>query len=155
MADHIEIPLLAAGGIADGRQMLAAMILGADGVQVGTRFAATHEASSHDLFKEQIVLAKEGTTHLTLKELAPVRLIRNPFWEQVQEAYAKGASVEELKTLLGRGRAKIGMFEGDLIEGELEIGQGSALIDEIKSAKDVVEDMMREFENARSLLSKI
>lgn len=152
VADQIQIPLLAAGGIADGRQMLAAMILGADGVQVGTRFAATHEASSHDLFKEQIVKAKEGTTHLTLKELAPVRLIRNPFWQQVQEAYEKGASVEELKTLLGRGRAKKGMFEGDLIDGELEIGQGSALIDEIKSAKEVVEDLMTEFEAAKKRL---
>lgn len=151
VADHIQIPLLAAGGIADGRQMLAAMVLGADGVQVGTRFAATHEASSHDLFKEQIVKAKEGTTHLTLKELAPVRLIRNPFWQQVQEAYEKGASVEELKTLLGRGRAKKGMFEGDLVEGELEIGQGSALISEIKSAKEVVADLITEFHDAKSL----
>lgn len=155
VADHIQIPLLAAGGIADGRQMLAAMVLGADGVQVGTRFAATHEASSHDLFKEQIVKAKEGTTHLTLKELAPVRLIRNPFWQQVQEAYEKGASVEELRTLLGRGRAKKGMFEGDMAEGELEIGQGSSLINEIKSAKEVVTDMMREFEVAKVNVSTL
>ena len=154
VADHIEIPLLAAGGIADGRQMLAAMILGADGVQVGTRFAATHEASSHDLFKEQIVLAKEGATHLTLKELAPVRLIRNEFWEKVQQAYQNGATTEDLKVLLGRGRAKKGMFEGDLIEGELEIGQGSALINEIKSVQQVIADMMAEYQDAKSRMSQ-
>lgn len=155
VADHIEIPLLAAGGIADGRQMLAAMILGADGVQVGTRFAATLEASSHKLFKDQIVKAKEGTTHLTLKELAPVRLIRNEFWQKVQEAYQHCATKEELITLLGRGRAKKGMFEGDLVEGELEIGQGSSLINEIKSAQQVIEDMLKEYNEAKSTLKTL
>lgn len=155
VADHIEIPLLAAGGIADGRQMLAAMILGADGVQVGTRFAATLEASSHKLFKDQIVKAKEGTTHLTLKELAPVRLIRNEFWQKVQEAYQHCATKDELITLLGRGRAKKGMFEGDLVEGELEIGQGSSLINEIKSAQQVIEDMLKEYNEAKSTLKTL
>ena len=154
VANHINIPLLAAGGIATGKQMLAAMILGADGVQIGSRFAATYEASSHDLFKEQIVLAKEGATHLTLKELAPVRLIRNEFWQEVQNAYANCSSTEELKELLGRGRAKKGMFEGNLTEGELEIGQGSSLIDEIKSVKDVFTDLLEEYENVRKLVGK-
>ena len=155
VVDHIEIPLLAAGGIADGRQMLAAMIMGADGVQVGTRFAATFEASSHKLFKDQIVKAKEGTTHLTLKELAPVRLIRNEFWQKIQEAYQHCATKEELITLLGRGRAKKGMFEGDLVEGELEIGQGSSLINEIKSAQQVIEDMLKEYNAAKSTLKTL
>lgn len=155
VVDHIEIPLLAAGGIADGRQMLAAMIMGADGVQVGTRFAATFEASSHKLFKDQIVKAKEGTTHLTLKELAPVRLIRNEFWQKIQEAYQHCATKEELITLLGRGRAKKGMFEGDLVEGELEIGQGSSLINEIKSAQQVIEDMLKEYNEAKSTLKTL
>ncbi|MDO5654544.1 MAG: nitronate monooxygenase [Flavobacteriaceae bacterium] len=148
VAHHIDIPLLAAGGITTGSQMLAAMILGADGVQIGTRFAATHEASSHDLFKEQIVLAKEGTTQLTLKELAPVRLIKNEFWQKIQDAYQNGATIEDLQALLGRGRAKKGMFEGDLVEGELEIGQGAALIHEIKSAQQVVDDLIMEFNSA-------
>ena len=151
VANHIHIPLLAAGGIAIGRQMLAAMILGADGVQIGSRFAATHEASSHDLFKEQIVKAKEGATQLTLKELAPVRLMRNEFWQEVQNAYAHCATKEDLIQLLGRGRAKKGMFEGNLTKGELEIGQGSALINEIKSVKEVMQDLILEFENAQRL----
>lgn len=155
VAQHIQIPLLAAGGIATGQQMLAAMILGADGVQVGSRFAATHEASSHPSFKDEIVKANEGDTHLTLKELAPVRLIRNEFWNQVQQAYAKGASKEDLQTLLGRGRAKKGMFEGDLIEGELEIGQGSSLIKDIISAEEVVQKMMSEFEEAKNRLQSL
>ncbi|MEM7485422.1 MAG: nitronate monooxygenase, partial [Bacteroidota bacterium] len=119
--EKINIPLIAAGGIATGRSMLAAMVLGADGVQVGSRFAASVEGSSHDLFKEQIVNAKEGDTQLTLKELAPVRLLKNKFYKDVQNAYADGATVEGLKKLLGRARAKRGMFEGDLNEGELEI----------------------------------
>ncbi|MBS9463741.1 nitronate monooxygenase [Flagellimonas sp. 389] len=143
--EEIDIPLIAAGGIATGRAMLAAMVLGADGVQVGSRFAASVEGSSHDLFKEQIVTAKEGDTQLTLKELAPVRLLKNKFYKDVQNAYADGATVEDLKNLLGRARAKRGMFEGDLNEGELEIGQVSGLIHEIKSAASIVEDLMAGF----------
>lgn len=146
---ELEIPLIAAGGIATGRAMLAAMTLGADGVQVGSRFVATHEASSHLAFKQAVVDAKEGDTHLTLKELAPVRLIKNKFWNDVQELYKSGPSVEQLKGLLGRARAKKGMFEGDLIEGELEIGQVSGLIDEIIPAAQVVKNMVSEYEQAR------
>lgn len=146
---ELEVPLIAAGGIATGRAMLAAMTLGADGVQVGSRFVATHEASSHLAFKNAVVDAKEGDTHLTLKELAPVRLIRNKFWQDVQDLYTTGPSKEELKELLGRARAKKGMFEGDLIEGELEIGQVSGLIDEIVPAAQVVNDMVAEYEIAR------
>ncbi|AYN69650.1 nitronate monooxygenase [Euzebyella marina] len=147
--EQIEIPLIAAGGIATGRAMLAAMILGADGVQVGTRFVASNEASSHELFKRSVVEAGEGATHLTLKELAPVRLIKNKFYNDVQEAYAQGASVEQLKSLLGRGRAKLGMFEGNMEEGELEIGQVSAIIHDIKPAADIVADLMSEFNLAK------
>ncbi len=147
--EQLEIPLIAAGGIATGEQMLAAMILGADGVQVGSRFVATPEASSHDSFKEVVVGAKEGDTQLTLKELAPVRLIKNEFYHQVVQAYQKGASLEELKVLLGRGRAKKGMFEGDLIEGELEIGQVSALIHDIQPASMVVQELITDFKKAK------
>lgn len=147
--DKLNIPLIAAGGIATGRQMLAAMVLGADGVQVGSRFVASNEASSHQLFKEEVVKAKEGDTQLTLKELAPVRLLKNDFYKAVQDAYAKGASIEELKEVLGRARAKKGMFEGDLQEGELEIGQVSALIESIKPAAQIVEELVVEFENAK------
>ena len=153
--EKIDIPLLAAGGIATGRAMLAAMVLGADGVQVGSRFVASHEASSHTLFKQKVVEAGEGDTHLTLKELAPVRLLKNKFYNDVQQAYAQGATVEELKSLLGRARAKRGMFEGDMEEGELEIGQVSALIHDIRPAADIVADMMGEFEVARRELSDL
>lgn len=146
---ELEVPLLAAGGIATGRAMLAAMTLGVDGVQVGSRFVATDEASSHLAFKKAVVDAKEGDTHLTLKELAPVRLIRNKFWQDVQDLYATGPTKEDLKTLLGRARAKKGMFEGDLHEGELEIGQVSGLIDNIIPAAQVVNDMVAEYETAR------
>lgn len=145
----INIPLIAAGGIATGRAMLAALVLGAEGVQVGSRFVASHEASSHDLFKQKVVEAGEGDTHLTLKELAPVRVIKNKFYNDVMQAYADGATTEGLKALLGRARAKRGMFEGDMEEGELEIGQVSALIHDIKPAADIVADMMEEFEVAR------
>lgn len=148
--EKIDIPLIAAGGIGTGRAMLAAMILGADGVQVGSRFVASPEASSHELFKQKVVEAMEGDTQLTLKELAPVRLIKNKFYRDVQEAYSKGASIEQLKELLGRARAKKGMFEGDLEEGELEIGQVSALIHDIRPAAQIIADMMREFNEARS-----
>ena len=141
--------MIAAGGIATGKAMLAAMVLGADGVQIGSRFVASEEASSHLLFKEMVVKAKEGDTQLTLKELAPVRMLKNKFFNDVQEAYAQGASVEELKELLGRARAKKGMFEGDLEEGELEIGQVSGLIHDIKPAGQIVKDLMTEFNRAK------
>lgn len=147
--EKIHIPLIAAGGIATGRAMLAAMVLGADGVQVGSRFVASHEASSHDQFKQRVVEAGEGDTHLTLKELTPVRLLKNKFYQDIQKAYADGATTEALKDLLGRARAKRGMFEGDIEEGELEIGQVSALIHDIKPAAEIVADMMAEFERAK------
>lgn len=153
--EKIDIPLIAAGGIATGRAMLAAMVLGADGVQVGSRFVASHEASSHDLFKQKVVEAGEGDTQLTLKEFAPVRLLKNKFYRDVQQAYARGATSEDLKTLLGRARAKRGMFEGDMDEGELEIGQVSAQIRDIKSAADIVADMMREFGVAKQEISQM
>lgn len=147
--EEVKVPLIAAGGIATGRAMLAAMVLGADGVQVGSRFVASHEASSHRDFKEKVVAAKEGDTQLTLKELAPVRLLKNKFFDDVQEAYAKGAGVEELRKLLGRARAKKGMFEGDMEEGELEIGQVAALIHSIKPAAEIVKEFIQEFEQAK------
>ena len=144
----IRIPLIAAGGIAGGRAMLAAMVLGADGVQVGSRFVASHEASSHPNFKQRVVESGEGDTFLTLKELAPVRLLKNKFSDAILEAYARGANPDELRTLLGRSRAKRGMFEGDLHEGELEIGQVAAQIRDIRPAADIVADMMQEFRAA-------
>ena len=153
--EKISIPLIAAGGIATGRSMLAVMVLGADGVQVGSRFVASDEASSHMLFKQKVVEAGEGDTQLTLKELAPVRLIKNKFYNDIQQAYENGASVEQLKTLLGRARAKRGMFEGDMDEGELEIGQVSALIHDIKPAAQIVAEMVREFEQAKVQVSKL
>ncbi|NJW51683.1 NAD(P)H-dependent flavin oxidoreductase [Salinimicrobium oceani] len=148
--EQIRIPLIAAGGIATGRGMLAAMVLGADAVQVGSRFVASEEASSHPKFKELVVAAKEGDTILTLKELAPVRLLKNRFFEQVSELYTQSPSREQLIQLLGRARAKKGMFEGDLEEGELEIGQISGLIHDIKPAAQIVRDMMREFDEAKA-----
>jgi len=150
--EKITIPLIAAGGIATGSAMMACMILGADGVQVGSRFVASDEASSHQLFKEKVVEAKEGDTQLTLKELAPVRLLKNKFYEEIQEAYSNCATTQELKTLLGKARAKKGMFEGDMEAGELEIGQVAALINNIKPAADIVADMMNEFKLARALV---
>ncbi|MCM4168835.1 NADH:quinone reductase [Arenibacter antarcticus] len=150
----INIPLIAAGGIATGKAMLAAMVLGADGVQVGSRFVASNEASSHAAFKQKVVEAGEGATQLTLKELAPVRMLKNKFFQDVQEAYAKGASVADLKTLLGRARAKRGMFEGDLEEGELEIGQVAAIIHDIRPAATIVQDMMEEFKEAQKEVAK-
>ena len=150
--EKINIPLIAAGGIATGSAMLAVMILGADGVQVGSRFVASEEASSHQLFKEKVVEAGEGDTHLTLKELAPVRLLKNKFYNDVQAAYEQGYGIEELKDLLGRARAKRGMFEGDLEEGELEIGQVSALIHDIKPAAEIIADMIQEFREAQDKL---
>lgn len=150
----ITIPLLAAGGIATGKAMLAVMVLGADGVQIGSRFAASQESSAHQLFKEAIVAAKEGDTVLTLKELAPVRLIKNAFYEKVAALYQTAPSIEELKRLLGRARAKRGMFEGDLEEGELEIGQVSGMIDEILPAATIVENIINDYTQAREALNK-
>jgi len=153
--EKISIPLIAAGGIATGKAMLAVMVLGADGVQIGSRFVASDEASSHMLFKQKVVEAGEGDTQLTLKELAPVRLIKNKFYHDIQRAYENGASMEQLKTLLGRARAKRGMFEGDMDEGELEIGQVSALIHDIKPAAQIVAEMIREFEQAKVQIPKL
>jgi enoyl-[acyl-carrier protein] reductase II len=141
----VTIPVIAAGGIATGRQMLAAMVLGADGVQVGSRFVASEEASSHINFKNGVIAAQEGDTHLSLKQLTPVRLLKNDFFVQVQDAENKSASVDELNKLLGRGRAKLGMFEGDMEAGELEIGQVSALIKDIKPAAKIVVEMYEEY----------
>ncbi len=146
--EHLEIPLIAAGGIATGKAMLATMILGADGVQIGSRFAASEESSSHQVFKQAIIDTKEGDTQLTLKELAPVRLIKNKFFNEVQELYKKGPSIDEIKELLGRARAKKGMFEGDLEEGELEIGQIAGLIHDIKPVELIVEDIVKELKEA-------
>uniref|UniRef100_UPI00404A1260 NAD(P)H-dependent flavin oxidoreductase n=1 Tax=Gelidibacter sp. TaxID=2018083 RepID=UPI00404A1260 len=153
--EQLRIPLIAAGGIATGKAMLAAMILGADGVQVGSRFVASEESSAHQAFKQVVVDAKEGDTHLTLKELAPVRLIKNKFYNDLQDLYKTSPTVEDLKTLLGRARAKRGMFEGDLVEGELEIGQIAGLIHNIKPVKKIVEDMMEEFEQAKKEVSNL
>ena len=153
--EKISIPLIAAGGIATGNGMLAAMVLGADGVQVGSRFAASIESSAHDNFKKTIVEVQEGDTLVTLKELAPVRLIKNKFFDDLQELYAKCPTTEELKTLLGRARAKKGMFEGDLIEGELEIGQIAGLINEIKPVKEIIDEMITEFNWAKNNFPKI
>ncbi|MGV6832749.1 MAG: NAD(P)H-dependent flavin oxidoreductase [bacterium] len=151
--EQIKIPLIAAGGIATGRGMLAAMVLGADGVQVGSRFVASEESSAHPDFKKVVVDAKEGATQLTLKELAPVRLIKNKFYQDVAALYQKGTTAEELKELLGRARAKRGMFEGDLEEGELEIGQISGLIHEVKPVAEIVQDMITEFQVAKAEVS--
>ena len=152
---NITIPLIAAGGIATGKGMLAAMILGADGVQMGSRFAASFESSSHDDFKKTILEVQEGDTQVTLKELAPVRLIKNKFYNDVQDLYRECPTPEQLKTLLGRARAKRGMFEGDLIEGELEIGQIAGLIDEIKPVAQIIEDVIVEFNQVKETLTQI
>jgi enoyl-[acyl-carrier protein] reductase II len=145
---EVDIPLIAAGGIGTGRGMLAAMNLGADGVQIGSRFVASPESSAHQNFKQVVLDTNEGDTMLTLKELTPVRLVKNAFYNQVHEAYEKGASAEELNALLGRGRAKKGMFEGDLTEGELEIGQVAGLINEIKPAAEILQEIITEFKQA-------
>lgn len=153
--DAVQVPVIAAGGIADGRAMLAAMALGADGVQIGSRFVCSEESSAHQAFKERVVAAGEGDTLLTLKELAPVRLLRNKFFQDLQQAYAAHASVDDLKALLGRARAKRGMFEGDLDEGELEIGQVSGRIADIRPAADIVADIISEFRAAHAGLCAI
>ncbi len=151
----VDLPLIAAGGIGTGQQMLAAFALGADGVQVGSRFAASEESSAHPVFKQKIIEAKDGDTKLTLKQLVPVRLIRNKFFAEVEEMEHRGASIDEINNHLGRGRAKLGMFEGNADEGELEIGQVSALIDELKPAGEIINEMMEEFEAARKKLVNI
>jgi enoyl-[acyl-carrier protein] reductase II len=148
VAEAVKIPVIAAGGIATGRQMLAAMVLGAEGVQVGSRFVASEEASAHPLFKNAVVQAKEGDTQLSMKALTPVRLLKNKFYDDVAEAERRGASAAELKELLGNRRAKSGMYEGNLDEGELEIGQVSALLDSILPAAAIVKNMWTEFKHA-------
>ena len=153
--EQISIPLIAAGGIATGSGMLAAMVLGADGVQIGSRFAASSESSSHENFKKKIVDTKEGDTQLTLKELAPVRLIKNKFYQDLQDLYARCATVEELRMLLGRARAKKGMFEGDLDEGELEIGQVAGLIHDIKSVDEIITEIIKDFELSKNTIKNI
>ncbi len=153
--EKINIPLIAAGGIATGKGMLAAMVLGADGVQIGSRFVASEEASSHINFKQKVVAAQDGDTFLTLKELAPVRLIKNKFYNDLQDLYQKDPTKEQLKEKLGRARAKLGMFEGNLEEGELEIGQIAGLIHKIKPAAAIVKEIIDDFEAAKSQFCNI
>jgi len=152
--DSVTIPVIAAGGIGNGRGMLAAIVLGADGVQIGSRFAASKESSAHTNFKQKIIDVKDGDTHLTLKELAPVRLIKNKFYQEIQELYKKNPTKEELISLLGRARAKKGIFEGDLDNGELEIGQIAGIINKISSAKDILEEIVTDFETLKKNLKK-
>ena len=152
---EIDLPLIAAGGIATGSAMLAAIALGADGVQVGSRFVASNEASSHPSFKQEVVRAAEGSTVLTLKEITPVRMLKNSFFQKINSLYQKGTDVEELKLVLGKGRAKRGMFEGDLEEGELEIGQISGLINDILPAAQIVKNLIDEYNQSLRLLKRI
>ena len=154
ICSSVSIPVIAAGGIATGRGMLAAMALGADGVQIGSRFIATPESSAHQSFKEYVLASKEGDTKLTLKEITPVRLLNNSFYKEVVSAYDSGATAEELRELLGKGRAKKGMFQGDLMDGELEVGQVSAFINDIKPAQEVVNEIIKEFLEVKNSLSK-
>lgn len=151
----LDIPLIAAGGIATGQGMLAVMVLGADAVQVGSRFVASEESSANQAFKEIVINAQEGDTHLTLKELAPVRLIKNKFYYDIVDLYKTAPTLEDLRELLGRARAKRGMFEGDLEEGELEIGQVSGLIQDIKPAAKIVEDLLTEYEMAKQQVATL
>lgn len=153
--EKINIPLIAAGGIATGKGMLATMVLGADGVQIGSRFVASTESSAHQAFKQVVVDAEEGATQLTLKELAPVRLIKNKFYNEIQELYKSAPTVEQLKELLGRARAKRGMFEGDLDDGELEIGQIAGLIHSIKPVAEIVVEIIAEFEGAKKEMAQL
>ncbi len=155
ITEAVNIPVIAAGGIGSGKSMAAAFALGAEGVQIGSRFVATPESSAHIDFKKAIVNAKEGSTELTLKELTPVRLLKNKFYDDIQSAYANQASLEDLKALLGRARAKKGMFEGDMNQGELEIGQVSSAIHEIKPAQEIVEEIMEDFHKTISKLQSI
>ena len=149
--EKVKIPVIAAGGIATGKGMLAAMILGADGVQMGSRFVVTEESSAHINFKKKIIETQEGETQLTLKELAPVRLIKNHFFNELQQLYIQNPTKEALQKLLGRGRAKKGMFEGDLEDGELEIGQISGLIHQVKPVKEVINEIIKEFDEVKAL----
>jgi len=149
----VQLPLIAAGGIATGRGMLAAMALGADGVQMGTRFVASQESSAHEAFKQKVIQTEDNGTKLTLKELTPVRLMRNEFFDQIEEAYKRNADKKELEALLGKGRAKKGMFEGDLENGELEIGQIAGLIRDIKPAAQIIREILAEYREARTQLS--
>ena len=144
----VKIPVIAAGGIANGRQLLAAMVLGAEGVQMGSRFVCSDEASSHINFKEAVIKAQEGDTMLSLKKIMPVRMMKNQFFNEAQEAELRGATEEELRALLGKGRSRIGMFEGDLENGELEIGEVSALIKDIQPAGEIVKNVWQEFQEA-------
>jgi enoyl-[acyl-carrier protein] reductase II len=153
--EKIHIPLIAAGGIASGRGMLAAMVLGADAVQIGSRFVASEESSAHLNFKQEVVKTEDGGTHLTLKELTPVRLIKNQFYQKVQKLYHQNADAEQLQELLGRGRAKKGMFLGDLDEGELEIGQIAGLIHDIRPAGKIIDDILNEYHDALQSIEKI
>ncbi len=153
--EQLQVPLIAAGGIATGRAMLATMVLGAEGVQVGSRFVASEESSAHKAFKDVVINTKEGDTQLTLKELAPVRLVKNKFYNELQELYKTSPTIEELKELLGRARAKRGMFEGDLEDGELEIGQIAGLIHDIKPVKQIVDEMINEFNSAKETVNNL
>ena len=153
--EQVKIPVIAAGGIGSGKGMLAAMVLGADGVQIGSRFAATEESSAHQNFKQTIIDVKDGDTHLTLKELAPVRLVKNKFYHEIQELYLQNPTKDKLKELLGRARAKKGMFEGDLDKGELEIGQIAGLIHHIKPAKEVLEEVLEEFNSIKATIHRL
>lgn len=153
--NNVEVPIIAAGGIGSGQAMLAAFSLGADGVQVGSRFVVSHESSSHPNFKEKVVSSTDGDTTLTLKELAPVRLLKNGFYNEIKNAYQRGATKDELIELLGKGRAKSGMFEGDLVNGELEIGQVSAQFESIKSVSEIVNELIRDFNSALSRIKSI
>ena len=153
--EAVDIPLIAAGGIGSGKAMLAAMVLGADGVQIGSRFVASEECSAHINFKNKVVTADEGETVLTLKELTAVRLMKNKFYNQIQDAYANNATTEDLKDLLGRGRAKKGMFEGDLEEGELEVGQISAMINKIMPVAEIIREIVQEFDFEKSKISNL
>ena len=155
IADEVNIPLIAAGGISDGRAMLAAMCLGADGVQIGSRFAVCKESSAHENFKNYVFDAKDGATDLTLKEITAVRLLKNEFYQKIQEAYLEKATTKELKELLGRGRAKKGMFEGNLSEGELEIGQVSSMINKMQTSKEIIDEIIDDFNKVKSHLSAL
>ena len=152
---NISIPIIAAGGIYSGNSMLAAMALGADAVQIGSRFVVSEESSAHPNFKDKIIASKDGETVLTLKEITPVRLIKNAFYNQLENAYFNHAKVDRIKQILGKGRAKKGMFLGDLIDGELEIGQVASLLDNIKSAKDIIFDIMQEFNRAKKQIKNL
>lgn len=154
VCNKVKVPVVAAGGIGSGKAMFAAMALGAAGVQIGSRFVASSESSAHPEFKKTVLSAEEGDTILTLKELAPVRMIKNAFYQEIQQAYLKGCSADELRQLLGRGRSKKGMFEGSLDEGELEIGQVSASINKIQSVKEIVAEILEEYEATREKMSK-